>query len=223
MYQSYENDEFNRTSPRIVSPNSPFEIEFAQNRDTLLDVETYKKFLDNAISNFRHSATYKNYKAFLMQLGLNRCQFHGNIISSEEHKMATIEMHHNMLTIFDIAYIMCEHVLNTTGSITTMDLICMLKKEHTEHRVQLVMLSLTPHQLYHNNPDFFIHPKMCFGNWQEFLSRYNKGISTDLAFKILFYLKRAIENKESKDSELLNIRNNILEWSGLNGNSLGCE
>ena len=78
------------------------------------------------------------------------------------------------------------------------------------------MLSLTPHQLYHNNPDFFIHPRMCFGNWPEFLEKYKYGITQDIAFKILFYLKRALENENSNDNGLLSIRQNILDWSGLN-------
>lgn len=203
-------------NPTLTSPNCAFELPFYQTRETLLDVESYKNFLDNSISRFRHSKTYKHYKSFLMRLGMNRCQFHSNIVSSEEQDMATIEMHHNMLTIFDIALIITEHTLNTHGRICTFDLVDLLKTEHTNHRVQLVMLSLTPHQLCHNNPDFFIHPRMCFGNWYEFLERYKYGITQDIAFKILFYLKRAIENGSSNDAELLSIRDNILDWSGIN-------
>ena len=204
------------TNPTIVSPSCAFVLPFAQTRDTLMDVESYKAFLDSAIARFRHSVTYKNYKHFLMSLGLDRCHFHGNIVSNEEQEMASLEMHHNMLTIFDIAYIITEHTLNTYGKITTFDLVDLLKKEHTNHHVQLVMLSKTPHQLYHDNQEFFIHPRMCFGNWYAFLETYNRGLSQEIAFKVLFYLKRALENENSNDSELLNIREKILDWSGLN-------
>ena len=200
------------TNPTLTSPNSYLQLSFYLTRDSALDVETYKRFLDNAISRFRRSRTYKNYKHFLMDLGLNKCQFHGNINGD----MATIEMHHQLLTIFDIAVIITEHVLNTKGYISTFDLVQLLKQEHKQHRVQLVMLSLTPHQLFHNNPDFFIHPKMCFGNWTKFLEIYNKGITQDIAFKLIFYLKRAIEEGESNDHELLTVRNQILNWSYLN-------
>lgn len=203
-------DSFN--NPTLVSPNSAFTIQFAQTRETLFDVETYREFLQNAIKRFRQSITYKHYKSFLIGLGMDRCQFHGNITS----EMATLEMHHNMITIFDIALIITEHVLNTTGYITTFDLVKLLKQEHTKHRVQLVMLSLTPHQLYHNTTDFFIHPDMCFGNWVEFLDRYNKGLTQDVAFKILFYIKRAIEKGESDDGGLLDIREKILNWNQYN-------
>lgn len=199
-------------NPTLTSPNSYLQLSFYLTKDSALDIETYKRFLDNAISRFRKSRTYKNYKGFLLGLGLDRCQFHGNI--TNEH--ATIEMHHNMLTIFDIAVIITEHILNTRGYISTFDLVQLLKQEHTNHRVQLVMLSLTPHQLYHNNPDFFIHPKMCFGNWVEFLNIYNTGLTQDIAFKLLFYLKKAEELGESDDKDLLNLRNTITNWSNLN-------
>ena len=109
------------------------------------------------MSLFRRSRVYTNYKSYLYQLGMNRCQVFGNITSD----MATIEMHHNMLTIFDIALILSEYVLKTTGRISTFDLVQLLKEEHKANNIALVMLSKTPHQVYHNNPnEFFIHPKI---------------------------------------------------------------
>lgn len=200
------------TNPTLRSPISPYELPFYQTRETLLDVETYKNFLDNAISRFRKSVKYRHYKGHLINMGMDRCQFHGNITS----EMATIEMHHNMLTIFDIAVIITEHTLNTKGKISTFDLVQLMKEEHRNNRVQLVMLSLTPHQLYHNNDEFFIHPDMCFGKWIEFLYNYYSGITQDIAFKVLFYLQKALEKGSSDDASLLDIREKILDWSGLN-------
>ena len=93
-----------------------------------------------------------------MDLGLDRCQFHSALKSSEnkEEKMVDLEMHHAILTIFDIALIITEHVLNTTGYITTFDLIHILKWVHKNNMVGVVMLSKTAHQLYHNTNEFFI-------------------------------------------------------------------
>lgn len=196
-------------NPTISSPTCAYVLQFDQTRESLLDIETYKSFLDNAILRFRHSETYIKYKSFLMELGLDRCQFHGNITS----EMADIEMHHNMLTIFDIAIILTEHQLNTVGKITTFDLVELLKQEHKKNRVQLVMLTKTPHQLFHNNPKFFIHPRMCFGNWQEFLRLYHDGITRDIANKLIYYLDRAIREGGSNDNGLLDLRNNIYSWS----------
>lgn len=201
-----EDEYFN---PTISSPNSPYELPFYQTRDTLLDVEVYKRFLDNAISRFRHSRTYKGYKGYLYELGLDRCQFLSNITS----EMASLEMHHHFLTIFDIALIITEHTLATKGYISTFDLVQLLKEEHINNRVGLVMLNKTAHQLYHANPDFFIHSDMLIGNWWEFLERYNLGITQDIAFKVLFYMKRCIEEGCSNDAEFLALHDKILDWS----------
>ena len=35
-------------------------------------------------------------------------------------------MHHNIINIHDIAYIITEHILNTVGKITTFDLVELL-------------------------------------------------------------------------------------------------
>lgn len=217
MEQNYNNfpdiDIFESSvNPVISSSNCPYVLPFYQTRDTLIDVEVYRNFLKNAIQRFRHSRTYKNYKGFLMGLGLDKCQFHGNITA----EMASIEMHHTIITIYDIAIIITEHLLNTHGMITTFDLAQAIRQEHIDHKIPLTMLSLTPHQLFHNNEDFYIHPDMAFGNWYEFLQKYHTGITQDIAFKILFYVKRAIDEEGSNDGGLLEIRDRLMDWSQSN-------
>lgn len=195
-------------NPTLMSRNSPFSLPFYSTRETL-DADNYKKFIENAVYRFRHSITYQHYKGFLMSLGMDHCQVHGNISA----EMATIEMHHNIITVFDVALILCEYMLKTVGRISTFDIVNMLKAEHAAHRIPLVMLSLTPHQLYHNEPEFFIHPNLCFGKWWEFLEMYHIGITQDVAFKILFYLKQAIEEGGSNDYDLLALREKVKDWS----------
>lgn len=212
---------YNDENPTLVSPNSPFEVPFAQTRDTLMDVESYKSFLDNAIQRFRRGKTYTHYKAHLMSIGLDRCQFHSNIRSSEDkdEAMATIEMHHHVITIFDIALIVTEHILNTYGAITTFDLVEILKIVHTKHNVCTVMLCKTCHQLHHNDPDFYVPIEFGFGNWAEFLATYRSGITRDIAFKLIYLLKKELESQEINDQktlQLISIRNNILNWSDYN-------
>lgn len=200
-------------NPTITSPNACYDLKFYQTRETLMDTEEYSAFLKNAVSNFRHSRTYRHYKEFLYTNGIDHCQFFGNI--HKDMVSGKLEMHHSIITIFDIAYIICEHVLNTVGSITTFQLAELIRQEHIEHRIPLCMLSLTPHQLYHNEDDFYISPNMVnLFKWDEFLYKYRYGISQDIAFKILFYLKRAIDEEGlSNDNKLLNLRNNIISWS----------
>lgn len=205
---------YDNINPTIYSQNSPYEISFQQTKQSLIEnVEDYSNFLHNIITRFRKSRTYKKYKGYLIDLGLDRCQFHGNITNN----MATIEMHHNMLTLFDIALILTEYMLNVHKYVTTYDIIYLLKEEHKNNRVQLTMLSLTPHQLYHNDDDFYIDPKMCFGKWWEFIELYKEGITIDIAYKIIRILDTSIKRDgNSDDNNLLELRKKIIDWSQYN-------
>lgn len=200
-------------NPVLASPNSSYTISFYQTRDTLMDIDTYRNFLKNCEARFRHSVTYNNYKAHLIDIGLNRCQVHGYITSDMEG--VSLEMHHAILTLFDICLLISEHKLNTIGYITTFDIVEALKEEHKENNIALVMLSKTPHQVYHSDPsNFYIHPKMCFGNWPRLIEKYKLGLTQDVAFKLLYYLKKAIETNDTTDNGLLDLREKIKEWSG---------
>jgi len=204
----------NNINPIIVSPNTYMQIQFLQTKETLADPETYQRFIFNCESKFRNSVFYKNYKAFLYSIGMDHCQIHGHITS----EMATLEMHHNMLTLFDLAFIICEHMLNSGYCVNTFRIIELLKMEHRKHHVQLVMLTKTPHQEYHNsNGCLFLPPSMCIGYWFEFLKTYHLGISKDIAFKIIAYLDRAKDNDNKvSDNGLLDIREQILSWAQYN-------
>lgn len=202
----------NCTINAIISPNAQYALPFYQTRDTLLDVERYKHFLDNAISCFRRSRTYKGYKSYLMLLGMNRCQILGNISDD----MAEIEMHHNFLTIFDIAILISQHVINTVGKITTFDLVALLKQEHKLNNIPIVMLSKTAHQIYHDNPDFYIPLSMTFGQWWILLNKYRYGITLDIAYKVVRYINNCQKNNELKDLEYFKLRDNIKNWGYYN-------
>ena len=207
------NSIFDGVNPTLSSPYSPFTLPSYQTRETLLDIEVYQTFLRNAIRQFRSSKVYKHYKEFLYEIGLNRSQTHGNITN----EMADLEMHHNILTIYDIAIIITEHILNTCGYISSFDLVHELRKVHTEHKVQLVMLDITSHQLYHNTDKVFLHPLMCVGKWWEFLEEYKTGVTPDILRKINDYIDRAIKEGESTDDNLSELREKIKDWSGFNG------
>ena len=202
-----------RMNPCLNSPNSTYSIGFYQTRESLLDIDTYRSFLKNCEARFRHSATYSNYKGFLIGLGLDRCQVHGFINADMEG--VSIEMHHAILTLFDICLMISEHLLNTIGFVSTFDVVQILKEEHKANNIPLVMLSKTPHQLYHNDSSqFFIHPSMCFGKWPILIEKYRMGLTQDVSFKLLRYIKQAISTDGTSTGELLVLRDNIKKWSG---------
>ena len=206
-------------NPTIKSPAALFALQFYETEESLMDVDEYKKFLDNAISRFRHSRTYKQYKSYLMDLGMDRCQLIPGINSELEDISKLIEMHHNFLTIFDIALLITEHVIKTKGFISTFDLVQLLKEEHKANRIPLVMLCKTAHQMYHNNEDFMIPASMCFGFWQELLQKYNKGITKDIAEKTLIFLQKSLDVQNLNidfTNNLLQLRDDIIKWSDYN-------
>ena len=212
---SYD-DQFN---PTLRSPNTPFEQPFYHTRDMFMDVDNYKYFIENCISRFRHSKTYKNYKKYLYDIGLDHCQILGNI-SKED---ATVEMHHNFLNIFDITLMITEHYVNTTGYVSTFDVVQSLKDEHKQNNIPIVMLSKTPHQLYHNSDgDIVLPARMCFGYWYNLLKKYNRGITIDIATKVIKFLQISMEfeknysEDENKSNYLLAVNQDIKGWSEYN-------
>ena len=207
-------------NPVIHSPNSDYDIEFALTKEGTYDLEEYKKFIDSAINEFRHSRTYSHYKAYLYSLGIDRCAFHPYIRNtSDGEEMASLEMHHCILTIYDIAILITEHMLNKYGVIHEFDLSELLRIEHVNNRIPIVMLCKNCHQQYHNNY-LYVHPDAIFGKWWELLERYDTGLCSNngyIANRILIYLKQALkyEVQEEKAKKLLKLRDKIYDWSNI--------
>lgn len=178
---------FDPKNPTIRSPYATTDLPFYQTKETLSDVDTFRSFLKNAESRFRATKEYKAYKAYLIEsIGIDRCQIFGNITTED----ADIELHHNVLGLFDICLLITLHVVNTVGVISTFDLIELLIQEHYNNRVGVTFLSKTAHQIYTNDPDGYIPPDMTFGRWWELLAVYRYGITYDLANKIIKYLDK---------------------------------
>ena len=206
-------------NPILHSPNSDYSISFAMTKDGSYDLEEYKLFLDSAIREFRHSRTYTHYKAYLYSLGLNCCQFHPYIMSGKDFEVASLEMHHCMLNIYQIAVLISDHLLNTYGTLTEFDLAEILRYEHVNNRIPIVMLCKTCHQQYHHKY-LYVHPNMVFGKWWELIERYPSGLkdNKDIANSLIMYLSKAINEDEVKTQErkakyLLQLRDNIMKWS----------
>lgn len=206
-------------NPVLHSPDALYSISFGMNREQSYDFEEYRNLIDHAIREFRHSRTYSHYKAYIMSLGLNMCQFHPNIQNTNaEENMASLEMHHCMLTIYDIACLIAEHYLNCNQVITEFDISELLRLEHVENRIPITMLCKTCHQQYHHSY-LYIHPEMIFGKWWELFDRYPKGITKDIAYKVIMYLNQAckekFERKKETAEKLLKLRENLINWSNI--------
>ena len=203
-------------NPEISSPNADYSITMAFTRDQRYDFEEYESVFKSAIKNFRNSNTYKHYKSYLYSLGINCCQFHPYITD----EIASLEMHHCMLNIYDIAIIIMEDSINRYGSITEFDLADLLKIEHTNNRIPIVMLCKNCHQLYHHK-SLYVHPSQIFGKWWELFDRYPLGLTREICEKLLKYISRGLHDKEKYRDEdnkkLLELRGKIEEWTKLRG------
>lgn len=178
---------FDEKNPVVRSPYATTDLYFYQTKETLMDIDTLRNFIKSAERGFRSSRYYKAYKSYLIEyIGINRCQQFGNITTED----ADIELHHNVLGLFDICLLITLHTVNTIGVISTFDLMELLKLEHFNNRVGVTFLSKTAHQIYTNDPNAYIPPEMTFGAWWELLSRYRYGITFDLANKVLKYIQK---------------------------------
>ena len=202
---------FDEKNPTLRSPYATTDLPFYQTKESLMDIDTFRNFLRNAEINFRSRKEYKAYKSYLIEyIGINKCQVFGNITTDD----ADIELHHNVLGLFDICLLIASHVVNTVGMITTFDLIELLIREHWNNRVGVTFLSKTAHQYYTNNPDQYIPPNMTFGKWWELLSLYRYGISYDLATKVVKYIQKYNNNLPVSIS--IPQQEQILSWGQFN-------
>ena len=174
-------------NPSIRANASSLDLPFYQTKETLSDPETYRNFIKNIESRFRRSQEYTAYKAYLMGLGFDHCQIMGNI---ESEKGVDIELHHNILNLFDDCILICEHILNTVGQVSSFDIIQLLINEHFANRIPCCFLSTTAHQMFTDNKDSYIPPDMTFGKWWELLAKYRYGITYDIANKIVGYISK---------------------------------
>ena len=203
----------NNGNPTLRSPSSVYEVSLMQTKETLADIDSYSRFIKNAITQFRHNGRfYKAYKAHLMELGLDHCAYLHNVSSD----MAELEMNHVILTLFDVALMICEHYINTYGQVSTFHIVGALREEHKHNRVPIIMMSKTVHQLYHDDDLFYVHPNQVFGKWTELIRNYYNGITPEICNKLLYYIRLALKEKESNDNELLALANEIKNWSERN-------
>lgn len=204
-------------NPMIISPNCPFGIQFYQTPESMADVEIYKKFIVNCKNRFRSSRFYKQYKGYIMNdIGINFDQLMPNITG----EIATLEMHHNFLTLENICLLLTEHTLKTRGYVSTFDIVQLLKEEHRLNNVPIVILSKTSHQISENNQECILPAQMCFGDWATLLSKYNRGITKGIYKKIIEFITCSIEADKSSEVkiiyDLLEFRENLEGWSRFN-------
>ena len=200
-------------NPMIVSKDQPYGIQLAITRETLIDTEIYSKFIYNCENTFRRSLFYKEYKNSLYNKGLTHDQLMAGITS----EMVDLELHHHFPTLKQATIMICEHLLNVKGCITTFEVIHELQEAHRRNEMGIVFLSSTNHQNYHSNEGTtFISLKQCIGEPFEFITKFCDGITMDVAFKLLLQLKQEEQYGESFTPAMAKARDEIIYWNDRN-------
>lgn len=198
-------------NPTVRAPKAVLDLMFNQTRDTLADPDTFRSFISKNERLFRSSREYKAYKSYLMDsLGLDRCQILGNVTNED----ADIELHHNVLGLYDIVTLIVLHMINTVGCVNSMQVIQIVILEHYKNRVGVTFLSKTAHQIYTADPNGYIPPSQTFGKWWELLAAYKYGITFDIAYKVINYLKKY--QNQMPVSINLEQQEEILSWASYN-------
>lgn len=187
----------------VKSKNCYYEIHFNKNRFDLMVNKEYNKFIKATERLIRNSNEYKTYISYLkMNYNLINCAILGNV----EEEMATIEMHHAILTLYDYCSILLEYLLDNEKNVNTFSLAKLVIKEHYNHNIVVVMLSKTLHELVHASK-IVIKLDQTFGNLDRFIKKYNKYISDEYKLIINNY-------KELNKNDNIDLYNNIIYTDG---------
>lgn len=198
------------SNPIIGDPSMMNCIYFKQTPETMMDPDEYGHFIYNIESTFRKLRFYKDYKCAIMQAGINYDQQMKGITSD----MASIEMHHHLPTLKDAVTVISEYYLRTVGQVNTCMVLRDLVQAHRSNIMGVIMLSVTNHQVYHNDPSVFISIDQLYGNPFKFLEMYGPYFTLDIAYKWLLQFKQEEQyNRTTQWANIAKARDQLLDWS----------
>lgn len=144
------------------------------------DDQATKRFIKNTEKMIRMS---NDYKAYIAQIKNVFTLTKDNILSNITDSEASIEMHHYPFSLYDIVdAVMSTHIMDDK-QFTSFSLADEILQLHFDHKIGLVPLSITTHELAHDG-EIFLRKDQIFGQYEEFAKIYDKGIAIDLKEKM---------------------------------------
>lgn len=206
--------EFSKTkrNPTLASDDAIFELSFYKDAEYFSILENLNEFIKATENIIRKSKYYSRYVKYIKEdIGLKQCQVLSNLEIDEESKI-TLEMHHGpILTLYDYVLIVIDCLLEENHKkITTFLVADIVMREHYNNNIQVVMLTKTVHEAV--DEGLFLNYKQGFGNINEFLKKYRKGLSKDQIFKINSYVELC-DSYNSFDNLLLELKDTVRNWS----------
>lgn len=202
------------TNPTVEGVNACYELPFEKDEEYFKVLENFVSFVKAVEKIFRSSNQYKRYVSHIKKdVGLKRCQIHGNIEETEEKgEKLSLEMHHGpILTLFDIVSIVLDDQLKRGNRVTTFGIADLVAEAHFDDYIQVVMLCKTCHELVHTR-EILLHYNQAYGNLPEFLKKYKNGLTPELYNKIRNYIEMCKEN-DCFTNEILEVEKTIGRWS----------
>jgi hypothetical protein len=203
-------------NPTLDADTSEFEVPFYKDVEYFSNIDNFVTFVKGVERIVRTSHYYSRYIAYIKNdIGLRHCQVLSNI-EEEDEKQHLIEMHHGpILTLFDYAAIITDHLLAKDKKINSFLVADILLEEHFNNNIQIVMLSKTVHEQVHEN-NIFINLNQAFGDLNTFLKRYRAGIHPEQVAKINKYIETSTQY-DSFDKDVLKLSGFVKKWNKDNG------
>ena len=162
------------------------------------DDKAYVRFVKMIERSIRGSSEMKKYMSYLKRnMKMDNCAIL-NGVSMEE---VAIELHHYPFTLFDITSIVLQSYIRNNKSYSTISIANEVVKIHYENIIGLIPLSKTIHELAHAG-EVFIPLQQVYGNYKEFISRYNSGMYSEH----LTMLKQLIKMSTDEASQKRNLQ-----------------
>ena len=177
----------------LKAVDSPFAESFYF--EDYYDDKIVKKFIKNVEKLVRTSREYKSYIE-LLRTNVNQLN-HDNILSNITTADVDLEFHHYPFSLYDIIEICMTRHLVLTNKFTSFQIAKEVMDLHFKHKIGLVPLTKTMHELAHSG-NLFISEKQVFGDYKTFMTDYNNGISKDLKEKIQLFEEMS-KNKTPSD------------------------
>lgn len=207
------------TSKIIMDPEKKTEMkieisEYDPSQEYLDIVEDLdEKTIGYIEREIRGSYEYREYLNYLKsELDLTKCSLLPGIDTSDG--AASLEFHHYPMNLYEISEAVGKSMiqnLKENEKISCFDISEKVMEEHFKGNIGLVPLTITLHEMAHNN-SIIIPISKVNGNYKEFVKKYSNTISDDIKDRI----KNAELNSESDDSKLYNkmkLEKNIINYN----------
>lgn len=149
----------------------------------LMDEKDVKKYFKDIETDVRTSFEYHKYIGFLKEnFDMTKCSIYENI-SNEDSTKIKIHIHHEPITLYDIV----STIFNKRSFFKEDISVHQVAKEamyvHYKLMVGLIPLSVTVHELVHQQY-LFIPTSKVFGNYKEFINQYKDFLPEGLEDKL---------------------------------------